>query len=934
MFSRTFYMEDSGMGSDGAGASSSSARAGPSSASNARIGEGNGEVEKLSALQGIGAQRGEGWEGRPETIGQWKALGRDKVVELIQWETEEEARHRVALWEDMYGGPGEKHNFRSIEFYGNMKGCRDGYEGRWTDLQPGYHTDVEEREAAALNIEQWFLHHDDDLDGFHGDFVPKDHRLATEAKTLVQRDNLPHYEASVYPPSKMTGEACKERLLYHWIVQMFDLPTEYTLPEGDNIGRCLDRARDQLARNQCYRLGLYCSDLSSFEENKKEVLEYLESIKDLREDWGEQRRQRWEEDTVKGAALNNYLSFFLDEQVAREETGEEAAARLMGRFKESCVRGEPWTKQLVANLEVSKGADLKAGDEVICPGTFVALADCNELWLSKQLMWVLRVVEAQVMVTPSTSSTAPPGAGMRGVRMRAVKALGKEQTGQQMLVEGETVIQLEPGQPAAVMRVKAGSLLDKAVKNAMAPPRQAGYAPLPRERPPSVDLTGEEGQGRQKQQRMGQDSGAERSGWSMSSQQGFGHKDDSDSNAGKSRNQGATQWRWPDGDGIERSGTRTGGEAMLKSTIFHRMMPRADWLTYCPLGEWIGPEQTRRLLDLQALSRQVGSTWEGDRKCLCPEWEGRISAMPMWGNKEVISKFFYGNWDVHSEVGIGLWAFLCDGHKRIPWTANSTAVGRRSIAEQLWGLGFLEVNLRYAEWGKMLIRMSDVMMQAHGIYSHLSDAVIAVHTHQQLALAYAMWGAPKDREAENPPDLSIEGSYVKGVGGRGRLGVVFNGEEFWLQNVRQLCDPTSQFYKDKFFQQGGLRDTFVRYEDGVEPGSGVAQAPGSPMYTAPGVPGGGGGGPGTPGQTVPPAVKKTRDRTLRAGDKGYCAFDLAKQMGIKTPAGKLIECYRGVACSLKHDVDMTKMSKGDYADLAARTIPVPPTLMAEFQARS
>ena len=50
--------------------------------------------------------------------------------------------------------------------------------------------------------------------------------------------------------------------------------------------------------------------------------------------------------------------------------------------------------------------------------------------------------------------------------------------------------------------------------------------------------------------------------------------------------------------------------------------------------------------------------------------------------------------------------------------------------------------------------------------------------------------------------------------------------------------------------------------------------------------------------------------------------------------GKDIVCYRGVACTLKHDVDMTKMSKDDYADLAARTIPVPIPLMAEFQARS
>jgi len=57
-------------------------------------------------------------------------------------------------------------------------------------------------------------------------------------------------------------------------------------------------------------------------------------------------------------------------------------------------------------------------------------------------------------------------------------------------------------------------------------------------------------------------------------------------------------------------------------------------------------------------------------------------------------------------------------------------------------------------------------------------------------------------------------------------------------------------------------------------------------------------------------------------------------MGTKMSTGKDIVCYRGGACTLKHDVDMAKVTKGDYADLAARTIPVPPPLMAEFVARS
>ena len=148
----------------------------------------------------------------------------------------------------------------------------------------------------------------------------------------------------------------------------------------------------------------------------------------------------------------------------------------------------------------------------------------------------------------------------------------------------------------------------------------------------------------------------------------------------------------------------------------------------------------------------------------------------------------------------------------------------------------MEVNLRYAEWGRMLIRISDVMLETHGIYSHLSDAVIAVHTHQQLALAYAMWSAPMDRDGRN--DLSIEGSYIKGSLARGRMGVVYTGEQFWLDSVRQLCDPTNPFFKDKFFQQGGLGETFVKYESLTVGGP----TPGSPMYTAPVIPGGGGGG--------------------------------------------------------------------------------------------
>ena len=125
------------MGSDGAGAHSGSAEAGLSSASSAGTGERIEEVETLSALQGIGPQQGEGWEGRPETIEQWNALDREKVVELIQWETEEEAKHRVGLWDYMYGTPGEKHNLMPIEHYRNMGGIRDGDRGRWTNLLPG-----------------------------------------------------------------------------------------------------------------------------------------------------------------------------------------------------------------------------------------------------------------------------------------------------------------------------------------------------------------------------------------------------------------------------------------------------------------------------------------------------------------------------------------------------------------------------------------------------------------------------------------------------------------------------------------------------------------------------------------------------------------------------------------------------------------------------
>ena len=925
------------MGSDGAGASSGSTEGEPSSASSAGTGERIEEVGRLSALQGIGPQRGEGWEGRPETIEQWNALERDKVVELIQWETEEEAKHRIGLWDYMYGAPGDKHNLIEIEHYRNMGGIRDGERGRWTNLLPGNQGLEADDKEVALNKEQFFLHHGKDLDSFHGDFVPKDNRLAAEVKALVLHDKLPPYGASTFPPTRATSEANKERLLYHWIVQIFGWDIHnllHELPQGDNITRCLGRAREMMARNQCYRLGLYCTEYTSVDSCRKEVEEYLASIKEQRLDWDEQRRQRWEDEKVKGAELNDYLSSFLEEQESQEETGEEATARLMGRFKESCLRGESWTKQLMANLEVSRGTDLRVGDGVICPGTFVAVADCNELWLSRQLMWVLKVVEAQVAVASSTSSTAPPGAGMVGVRMRAVKALGKGPTVEQMFVEGETVVQLGPNQPSAVMRVKKGSLLDKALRNAVGPPKRTGYAPLPRERPQPMDLTGEGEQGRHKQQRVNQDREAEGSRVDMTHQQDLDPRNDPTSNAGKNRSQGATSWSWPDGDGVMRDGTRNGGESMLRVTIFHRMMPREDALVYCPLGEWIGAEKTKRLLNLEALRTRAGSTWEGDRKCLCSEWAGRIDQMPMWENPEAISNFFYGTWSVDSEVGIGLWAFLCDGHTRVTWSTASTTEGRRSIASQLWGLGFLEVNMRYAEWGRMLIRISDVMLQTHGIFSHLSDSVIAVHTHQQLALAYAMWGSPRDREWRN--DLSIEGSYVKGSLARGRLGAVYTGEQFWLDDVAQLCDPKNLFYKDKFFQQGGLWETFAQYK---QPGGsnantgGATPAPGSPMYTAPGVPGGG-GGQGTPGPAIPPAVKKVRDRTLRAGDKGFCAFDMARQMGTKMSTGKDIVCYRGGACTLKHDVDMAKVTKGDYADLAARTFPVPPQLMAEFVARS
>jgi len=90
-------------------------------------------------------------------------------------------------------------------------------------------------------------------------------------------------------------------------------------------------------------------------------------------------------------------------------------------------------------------------------------------------------------------------------------------------------------------------------------------------------------------------------------------------------------------------------------------------------------------------------------------------------------------------------------------------------------------------------------------------------------------------------------------------------------------------------------------------------------------------GGGAPMPTTPNAKGPGRNRDLTAGDKGFCAFHLGKQMGVKN-GGKVIDCFRGSKCDMHH-VDLARVTKEDYKSMLARTIPIPAPLQAEFQNR-